>query len=81
MELATFDLSPEALIGSLLALGALFVFCRSLLVEDVICIPGKSKHGWKSIKILDRVSKHGNAEVMRQNLICCFYPSPLPIHD
>lgn len=56
MELATFELSPEALIGSLFALGALFVFCRSLLIEDVICIPGKSKHGWKSIKILDRVS-------------------------
>ena len=58
MELATFELSPEALIGSLFALGALFVFCRSLLIEDVICIPGRSKHGWKSIKILDRVSLH-----------------------
>lgn len=55
MELISFDLSVEALIGSLFALFALGAFCRSLLIEDVICIPGKSKHGWKSIKILDRV--------------------------
>lgn len=59
MELISFDLSLEALIGSLFALGALFAFCRSLLIEDVICIPGKSKHGWKSIKILDRVRTEG----------------------
>lgn len=55
IELASFELSSEALIGSLLALCAIFAFCRNLLLEDVICIPGKTKHSWKSIKILDKV--------------------------
>ncbi|XP_030371438.1 diacylglycerol kinase epsilon [Scaptodrosophila lebanonensis] len=53
MDLASIELSVEALIGSLVALGVLFVFCRSILAEDaVIRISGKTRHNWKSIKIL-----------------------------
>ncbi|XP_075166519.1 diacylglycerol kinase epsilon [Haematobia irritans] len=64
MELISFDLSLEALIGSLFALGALFALCRSLLLEDVILVTGKSKHGWKSIKILDRACYCNVCEIL-----------------
>ncbi|XP_053962871.1 diacylglycerol kinase epsilon [Anastrepha ludens] len=64
IQLTSFELSSEALIGSLLALCALFVFCRSLLVEDVICIPGKTKHSWKSIKILEKACYCNACEVL-----------------
>uniref|UniRef100_A0A1A9V247 Diacylglycerol kinase n=1 Tax=Glossina austeni TaxID=7395 RepID=A0A1A9V247_GLOAU len=64
MDLASIELSSEALIGSLLALCALFVFCRSLLIEDVICMTGKTKHGWKSIKILNRACYCNICEIL-----------------
>ncbi|KAH8371257.1 hypothetical protein KR093_006752, partial [Drosophila rubida] len=55
MDIAHIELSVEALIGSLVALSVLFMFCRSLLAEDiVICISGKTRHSWKSIKILEQ---------------------------
>lgn len=60
------ELSSEALIGSLFALVALFAFCRSLLIEDVICIPRKSRHSWKSIKILDRSCFCSICEILLQ---------------
>ncbi|XP_055381713.1 diacylglycerol kinase epsilon [Condylostylus longicornis] len=48
------ELSFEALIGSFLALLLLFFFCRSLLIENVVYIPGKKRHGWKPVRILER---------------------------
>ncbi|SPP74057.1 diacylglycerol kinase epsilon [Drosophila guanche] len=56
MDIATIELSVEALIGSLLALGVLFAFCRSILAEDVVIsiLTGKSRHSWKSIKIIEQ---------------------------
>ncbi|EDW58711.1 diacylglycerol kinase epsilon [Drosophila virilis] len=55
MDIASIELSVEALIGSLVALSVLFVFCRSILAEDVvICISGKTRHSWKSIKIIEQ---------------------------
>ncbi|EDW32883.1 GL10215 [Drosophila persimilis] len=56
MDIAAIDLSVEALIGSLLALGVLFAFCRSILAEDVVIsiLSGKSRHSWKSIKIIEQ---------------------------
>jgi len=56
MDIATIELSVEALIGSLLALGVLFAFCRSLLSEDFVS-SFKTRHGWKSIKVLEQVSE------------------------
>lgn len=59
MDIAHIELSVEALIGSLIALGVLFAFCRSILAEDVvICISGKTRHSWKSIKIIEQVCKN-----------------------
>lgn len=55
MDIASIELSVEALIGSLVALSMLFIFCRSILMEDVICISGKTRHSWKSIKIIEQV--------------------------
>lgn len=56
MDIAHIELSVEALIGSLVALGVFFLLCRSILAEDiVICISGKTRHSWKSIKILEQV--------------------------
>lgn len=52
-----FYLSFEALIGSLLALAALFYFFRSILLESVIYIPEKTRHSWKNLQILNRVSE------------------------
>ncbi|XP_023161547.1 diacylglycerol kinase epsilon [Drosophila hydei] len=54
MDIASIELSVEALIGSLVALSMLFIFCRSILMEDVICISGKTRHSWKSIKIIEQ---------------------------
>ncbi|KAH8252860.1 hypothetical protein KR032_002250 [Drosophila birchii] len=56
MDLATIELSAEALIGSLLALGILFAFCRSLLAEDFVIsvLSGKTRHSWKSIKVIEQ---------------------------
>lgn len=55
MDVARIELSVEALIGSLVALGVFFLLCRSILTEDiVICISGKTRHSWKSIKILEQ---------------------------
>ncbi|XP_069964961.1 diacylglycerol kinase epsilon [Bactrocera oleae] len=67
IELASFELSSEALIGSLLALCAIFAFCRNLLLEDVICIPGKTKHSWKSIKILEYACYCNACEILLTN--------------
>lgn len=55
MDIGTIELSVEALIGSLLALSILFAFCRSLLSEDFVST-FKTRHSWKSIKVLEQVS-------------------------
>ncbi|XP_037946640.1 diacylglycerol kinase epsilon-like isoform X2 [Teleopsis dalmanni] len=64
MNWSSLELGSEAIIGSLLALTALFFFCRSLLVEDVVCIPGKTRHSWKSIKILNKPCYCNACEVL-----------------
>ncbi|ALC40692.1 Dgkepsilon [Drosophila busckii] len=65
MDIASIELSVEALIGSLLALGVLFAFCRSILAEDVvICISGKQRHSWKSIKVLEQACFCNACEIL-----------------
>ncbi|EDW79787.1 uncharacterized protein Dwil_GK17833 [Drosophila willistoni] len=55
MDIAKIDLSVEALIGSLVALSVIFAFCRIILSDDaVVCISRKSRHSWKSIRILEQ---------------------------
>lgn len=52
--------SIESCIITLLVLCVLFMLCRNMLVDDILCIPGKSKHNWKSIRILQKVNYISN---------------------
>lgn len=47
--------SFELIAGGLTVLVVLWFVCRAIMIDDVLVIPGRKRHNWKSVKIIGRV--------------------------
>ncbi|CAD7076868.1 unnamed protein product [Hermetia illucens] len=48
--------SFELIAGGLTVLVVLWFVCRAIMIDDVLVIPGRKRHNWKSVKIIGRAA-------------------------